>query len=261
MADFSIDSLSAAQLILQQFSKHPSGAHNPAVLGRMQTVMRKLGDPQDRLKVIHVAGTSGKTSTAYYLSSLLTGAGKRVGLSISPYTYELTERLQLNGRKLTSRQFCAELEKFLHLFTSIDVDLSYLELLTAFAFWELDRLAVDCAIVETNAGGRYDATNITSRADKVCVITDIGYDHTDILGSTLPHIAGNKAGIIHADNLAIMLQQEWSIVRVMDNQCRKVGARLVVGISTTISTAQLVASETSIPRAGSTRRAASSDGS
>lgn len=223
-----IATIQEAERVLRIVARRPPGAHDVSVLTRMRRVMGALGDPQDRLRIIHVAGTSGKTSTAYYLSALLTAAGVRVGLSVSPYTYTLLERLQVNGLMLSERQFCAELSTFLELLESIGEDLGYLELLTAFAYWELDRLGVDYAVIESNAGGLYDATNIADRADKVCVLTDIGYDHTDVLGKTLLSITQNKAGIIYPGNTAVMLKQELGIMRAIDEHCLQIGGRLRV---------------------------------
>ncbi len=169
-------------------------------LDRIVPLMKLLGDPQDKLKIIHLAGTSGKTSTAYYMSALLQATGKKVGLTVSPHIDTIAERVQIDGLPLPETEFCRELGIFLDIVEFAEAPPSYFELLYAFALWVFERQQVDYAVVETGMGGLYDATNVASRPDKVCVITDIGFDHTHILGKTLPEIAAQKVGIVHDHN-------------------------------------------------------------
>ena len=137
-------------------------------------LMALAGNPQDRLKTVHIAGTSGKTSTSYYIAALLGAAGKTVGLTVSPHVDSITERIQINGQPLPDAEFCQELETFLDIVKQAPQPPSYFELLYAFALWVFGRRHVDYAVIETGMGGLYDATNVATRADKVCVITDIG---------------------------------------------------------------------------------------
>ena len=183
---------------------------------RIVPLMELLGNPQDRLRIIHIAGTSGKTSTSYYMAALLSATGQKVGLATSPHIDSITERIQLNGRPVSEVLFCSELDAFLELVDGARPQPSYFELLYAFTLWVLDRQQVFYAVVETGVGGLHDATNIATRADKVCVITDIGFDHTALLGKTLPAITSQKVGIVHEGNNLFMYRQAGEIMAVVE---------------------------------------------
>ena len=185
-------------------------------LARIRPLMKLLGNPQDQLKIIHIAGTSGKTSTAYYMAALLQAAGQQVGLTVSPHVDSVTERVQLNGQPLSEAEFCAQLGDFLDIVERAEQQPSYFELLYAFAIWVFARQGVDYAVVETGMGGLYDATNVTTRPDKVCIITDIGLDHQHILGKTLPEIAAQKVGIVHDRNQVFMYRQPAAVQTVIE---------------------------------------------
>lgn len=177
-------------------------------LDHIREFMDFLGNPQEKLQVIHVAGTSGKTSTAYYTAALLHAAGKKVGLTVSPHVDEINERVQINLKPLPEQRFCQGLEEFLQLVTESGISLSYFEVLYTFAIWEFVREQVDYAVVEVGVGGLLDSTNVITRPDKICVITDIGLDHTHILGGTLGEIVHHKAGIIHLHNPVFCYKQD-----------------------------------------------------
>lgn len=174
---------------------------------RIRPLMNVLGNPQDKLKIIHIAGTSGKTSTAYYIASLLRQAGQKVGLTVSPHIDSITERVQIDLKPLSEAEFCGALSEFLELIKNVDPEPTYFELLIAFAYWYFAKTKVDYAVVETGLGGLHDATNIAGKPNKICVITDIGFDHIHVLGKTLPEIASQKAGIIHPGNQVFMYKQ------------------------------------------------------
>lgn len=166
-------------------------------LGRMKELMSRLGNPQNDIPAVHVAGTSGKTSTSYYIRALLQAHGVRTGLTASPHISSITERVQINGKPLTDAVFLAYLERFLDLIEPWgDIRPTYFELLTAFAFWVFKQENVEWMVVEVGLGGLLDATNVISNRNKLCVITPIGLDHTQVLGSTIGEIAWQKAGII-----------------------------------------------------------------
>ncbi|HSX36816.1 MAG TPA: Mur ligase family protein [Patescibacteria group bacterium] len=194
------------------------------------TVMRKLmdylGNPQEKLRVVHVAGTSGKTSTAYYVSALLEQSGAKVGLTVSPHVDEVNERLQVNHRPLSESEFCRELSSFLQLIESSGLKPSYFEVMVAFAYWYFAKAKVDYAVVEVGLGGLLDGTNVVSRPDKVCIITDIGLDHTEVLGSTVEEIAAQKAGIVQPGNQVFMYEQNPAIVAIVEVACRAQGSTL-----------------------------------
>lgn len=171
-----------------------------------------LDNPQEQYRVIHVAGTSGKTSTAYYAAALLQAAGKQVGLNISPHAETINERVQVNGRPLPEAEFCTEFSQFAALVAQSGLQPNYFQMITAFALWEFARQRVEYAVVEVGIGGLLDSTNVVARADKVCVITDIGLAHTGVLGETLPEIAAHKAGIIQLHNAVFARHQAEEIM-------------------------------------------------
>ena len=182
-------------------------------LTAMRQLLNCIGNPQEQFKTVHVAGTSGKTSTAYYAASLLTHAGKRVGLTISPHTVEMNDRVQIDGVPLPEDQFCAELSIFLELIKDLDTRPTYFELMVAFAWWEFARKQVEYAVVEVGIGGLYDSTNTIARSDKVAIITDIGMDHIAILGPTLQAIAQQKDGIIQRGSSVFLYAQAEEIMQ------------------------------------------------
>ncbi len=195
-------------------------------LVRMRPLMEQLGNPENKLKIIHIAGTSGKTSTSYYISALLKQAGCKVGLTVSPHIECINERVQIDLEPLNEKQFCEALEQFLELIKNVDPEPTYFELLIAFVYWYFVKAGVDYAVIETGLGGLHDATNVASRADKICVITDIGYDHMHVLGNTLPLIATQKAGIFYPGNTAFMFNQSPEINEVFVAQAKQRGTTL-----------------------------------
>jgi dihydrofolate synthase / folylpolyglutamate synthase len=215
-----------AQEALRQFYNQPGS--NTYTLDRIRTLMAYLGNPQDTLRIVHVAGTSGKTSTAYYTSALLEASGATVGLTVSPHVDEMNERVQINHAPLPESVFCRALDEFIGIIHGSGITPSYFELLVAFAFWQFARFGVDYAVVEVGLGGLLDGTNVISREDKVCIITDIGLDHTNVLGKTIREIATQKAGIIHQDNQVFMHMQPTEVMEVVHEVCRREDAELHV---------------------------------
>jgi dihydrofolate synthase/folylpolyglutamate synthase len=200
------------------------GAHYRLV--GMRRLMAALGNPQEAYRVIHVAGTSGKTSTSYFAAALLQAAGQKVGLTVSPHIDEVNERVQINLTPLAETIYCQEFTEFLAIVRQADLRPTYFELLIAFAYWEFARQSVDYAVVEVGLGGLLDGTNVIDRADKVCVITDIGLDHTQILGSDLASIAAQKAGIIQRHNPVFSYPQAAPAMAVIRQTCRQRTAAL-----------------------------------
>ncbi|WP_298999813.1 folylpolyglutamate synthase/dihydrofolate synthase family protein [uncultured Tenacibaculum sp.] len=151
-----------------------------------------LGNPQKKFKTIHVGGTNGKGSTSHMLASILQEAGYKVGLYTSPHLKNFTERIRINGEEISREaviDFIVNNKAFLE-----KQGLSFFEMTVGLAFEEFANQKVDIAVVEVGLGGRLDSTNIIS--PEVSVITNIGLDHTQFLGETLPEIAFEKAGII-----------------------------------------------------------------
>lgn len=151
-----------------------------------------LGNPQNHFKSIHVAGTNGKGSTSHSLASVFQAAGYKTGLYTSPHLKSFTERIRINGEEINKDdvvEFVAIHKKFLD-----QLQPSFFEMTVGLAFWYFAKEEVDIAIIEVGMGGRLDSTNVIS--PELCVITNIGFDHTQFLGDTLSLIAGEKAGII-----------------------------------------------------------------
>jgi dihydrofolate synthase/folylpolyglutamate synthase len=211
VTDMQIHNFNEARQQLRQFYNQS----REYKLDTMRAFMDFLGNPQDSLKIVHVAGTSGKTSTAYYVAALLGAAGYKVGLTVSPHVDEVNERVQIGLVPLPEAIFCAELSEFLELAQKSELQLSYFEVMVAFAYWYFAKAKVDYAVVEVGLGGRIDGTNVIARDDKICVITDIGLDHTKILGNTLPEIAAEKAGIILEGNTVFTHQQPPEVISVL----------------------------------------------
>ena len=197
-----------------------------SALNRMEPLLRAVGNPHERLRVMHVAGTSGKTSTCYYIASLLHASHKKVGLTVSPYIDSILERVQIDGRPITERDFCERLSSFLDLISAVSPQPGYFEVLVAFALWHFDSAQVDYVVLETGIGGLFDSTNVIMRADKVCVITDIGMDHMKVLGDSIPAIAAQKAGIIQQHNDVFMYEQGPDVMGAMHTRIDALRARL-----------------------------------
>jgi dihydrofolate synthase/folylpolyglutamate synthase len=194
-----IRSLAEADLVLEQFWPR-NMARYAYTTEHVERFMEYLGNPQDKPRSVHIAGTSGKTSTAYYTAALLQQAGKKVGLLTSPHIESLNERVQVNLTPLPEVEFCSELTIFMGLMEKSGITLTYAEILYGFGYWEFVRQRVDYIVIEVGMGGLLDATNVINRADKVAVITDIGMDHVHVLGETIGEIAAQKAGIIRLHN-------------------------------------------------------------
>lgn len=164
-------------------------------LDRMFKIMDLLGNPQDKLNCIHVAGTNGKGSVCAILSSILTCAGQKVGLYTSPHIFKYTERIQICGKPITDDDFVKYVFEISDLADKNNIDLTEFEVLTAVMFKYFYDNDVDVVVLETGLGGRFDATNIIKR--NLCsIITHVDFDHTERLGNTIDKIASEKAGII-----------------------------------------------------------------
>lgn len=151
-----------------------------------------LGNPQEKFSSIHVAGTNGKGSVCHMLAAAFQEAGYRTGLYTSPHLVDFRERIRINGVPVSQEWVINFVAK--HQLTIEDIEPSFFEITVAMAFAAFAEQEVDVAIIETGMGGRLDSTNIINPI--LSVITNIGYDHMDFLGNTLPEIAGEKAGIM-----------------------------------------------------------------
>ena len=197
-------------------------------LARMESLVAALGNPQNQVPAVHIAGTSGKTSTVYFAAEFLKNEGFKVGLSVSPHIEDVRERAQINGEKLPYPEYNRYLAEFYGLVRESGILPSYFEFYMAFFYWLAARLELDYIIVEVGMGGLHDGSNVISNPGKICVITDIGLDHIEILGSSLVEIAEQKAGIIKPGNTVFMYRQAPEVVEVVEAKCAAMGAWLTV---------------------------------
>ena len=163
-----------------------------ANLAGTETLMEWLGHPERQLRCIHVAGTNGKGSVSHMLASILMKAGYKVGLYTSPHLVDFRERIRVNGSMIEQDEVVRFVEKWWQ--PMRDRGLSFFEMTVGLAFDYFVRRQVDIAVIEVGMGGRLDSTNVIT--PDLSVITNIGLDHTQFLGTTLPAIAGEKAGVI-----------------------------------------------------------------
>ena len=164
-------------------------------LDRILSALDKLGNPQDKLKCIHVAGTNGKGSVCAMLDSILQEAGYKTGLYTSPHIFEYTERIKINGQNISKQDFSKYFEEVYQVCVQNNINLTEFEILTVIMFLYFYRNNVEIVVLETGMGGRFDATNVIK--ENLCsIITRIDLDHTDRLGATKDEIAYEKAGII-----------------------------------------------------------------
>lgn len=164
-------------------------------LERIQSILKLIGNPQEKIKIIHVAGTNGKGSVSSILANILKCAGYKTGLYTSPHLVEYTERIKINNIDISKEDFAAYIEKICTIAEKKNIHLTEFEILTAIAFKYFADNKVKIAVIETGLGGRFDATNVCKKPI-LSIITSISLDHTDRLGNTIEKIAFEKAGII-----------------------------------------------------------------
>lgn len=187
-------------------------------------VSRKLlaavGDPQNDLAFIHIAGTNGKGSTAAFLREILKEAGIRAGMFTSPHLIDFTERIQVDGRQIPEEDAARLGEMLLNL--DLEVHPTMFDYCLAMALLYFREQGCRLVILETGLGGRLDSTNVIS-APLVSVITKIGYDHTEVLGDTLDKIAAEKAGILKPNTFMVSESQQQPAEKVLKDCCSKLG--------------------------------------
>jgi dihydrofolate synthase / folylpolyglutamate synthase len=184
---------------LPMFSRVGAAAYK-ADLHNTIALCDSIGNPQNKFKSIHIAGTNGKGSTAHMLAAVLQSAGYKTGLYTSPHIKDFRERIRVNGQMITETAVVEFVERTKE--KSDEISPSFFELTVAMAFDYFAAQDVDFAIIETGLGGLLDSTNIITPI--LSIITNIGYDHQNILGNTLPEIATQKAGIIK-ENVPVVI--------------------------------------------------------
>lgn len=171
-------------------------------LRRIRNLLDSIGNPQDDLRYVHVAGTNGKGSVSKAVSSVLTKSGFKTGLFISPYVTDFCERIQIDGKSISHSDLADEVEYLKNFIEKLDDNPTEFEIITALAFDYFKKQNCDIVVLEVGLGGRFDATNIIKKP-LVSVITSISYDHMNVLGDTLPKIAYEKCGIIKYGGITV----------------------------------------------------------
>lgn len=187
-------------------------------LERILKLLEKMGNPQNRLKIIHIAGTNGKGTVAKTINDTLLNSGCKVGLFTSPWVNDYREQIQINNRMISESSFAEYIERYK------ENDCSEFEFLTALMYKYFADENVDYAVIECGMGGKGDATN--AEKNNLAVITSISLDHTDFLGNTIEDIAREKAGIIK-ENAACILYPNKAVEGIFEQVCREKNAKLV----------------------------------
>lgn len=198
---------------LPMFQQQGPGAYKPG-LDTVRTLAAAFGDPQRRLRCIHVGGTNGKGSTAHSLAAILEASGLTVGLFTSPHLVDFRERIRVDGNMISEAEVADFTERFLANEKLLTLHPSFFELTTVMALEFFARRGVDVAVIEVGLGGRLDSTNIIS--PDLCVITNISLDHTALLGDTPEAIAREKAGIFKPGVPVVVSEAEGGVREVFE---------------------------------------------
>lgn len=222
-----------------EYLKH----HDP--LEKTRALLNLLGNPQNKFASVLIGGTAGKGSTAYLISHILTNAGYKTGLTISPHLQKINERIQINNKQISNAKFvelASSIVRTIELMKKTKVGgPSYFEILIAMAFKYFCDQEIDIAVVEVGMGGEYDSTN--TLYPLVAVLTNVNLDHTNILGKTVQKIARTKVGIIKGlrirdkgliNNSSLIIHylpvvtgiKQPSVIKIIEERCEKVGANL-----------------------------------
>lgn len=200
-------------------------------LENIRNLCEKLGNPQDKLRFVHIAGTNGKGSTLAYISTILKEAGYRVGRYVSPTIFEYRERIQVNERMISKEALCRNLETIQK---AVDGLLkegkphpTSFEIETAMAFLYFLEKKCDIVVLETGLGGTLDATNLITTT-LVSVIASVSMDHMAFLGDSLTEIAENKAGIIKPGVPVVTMEQKEEVMEVLERKVKEQGSLLVI---------------------------------
>lgn len=187
-------------------------------LGRTQALLEKMGNPEKKLKFVHIAGTNGKGSTAAMTASILSKAGYRTGLYTSPYIYRFHERIQVDGVEISDEDLTEITEYVKPLADSMAQSPTEFELVCCIAFEYFYRKKCEIVVLEVGMGGAWDATNVIE-VPEVAVITNIGLDHTEYLGDTVEKIAETKSGIFKPHGHAVVYRSTPSVEAVYERVC------------------------------------------
>lgn len=193
-------------------------------LDNIKYLLKHYGNPHEKIKTIHIAGTNGKGSTAYMLNSILSHAGYKTGLYTSPHLLKINERIKVNNRNISESKLHDYIDDFFNLINKQGIYPTFFDALTLFAFRYFYDNGVDIAVIETGLGGRLDTTNIINPL--LSIITDISYDHMYILGNTIRDIAFEKSGIIKPGIPVITSNTKKEILNIITDKARESKSRL-----------------------------------
>ena len=194
-------------------------------LSRTYELLEVLGNPQDALKFVHVAGSNGKGSTCAMLSSILSKSGLKTGFYLSPHLSGFCERFQIDGMQISEEDFIDTTRKVAAAADSLGDHPSQFEISTAIAFLYFKTQSCDIVVLEVGMGGSLDSTNVI-KAPELAIICNIGLDHTDFLGSTLAEIAENKAGIIKPGCEVVCYEMASEALSIIENRCKELNTPL-----------------------------------
>ena len=200
-------------------------------LERISMLLDLLGNPQDKLKIIHVAGTNGKGSTSTTISNMLIAGGKKTGLFTSPYVIDFCERIQIDGKNVSKNLFAdcvTEVRENFEEMNKKDIIITEFEAITVSAFLCFVKAECEYVVLEVGLGGRFDATNVVKNPEAV-VITSISLDHIAILGDTIEKIAFEKCGIIK-NNVPVItsFNQHKDALKVITETCKSKNCNLII---------------------------------
>lgn len=206
---------------LPMFSRQGKAAIKPGLDNTIR-LCESLGNPQHKFKSIHIAGTNGKGSSSHMLAAIFQQAGYKTGLYTSPHLRDFRERIRINGEMISETEVTDFVSSQSELIKTLEP--SFFEVTVAMAFHFFATNKVDIAIIEVGLGGRLDSTNIIK--PELSLITNISYDHMNILGETLAQIAGEKAGIIKPNTPVIISQRQSEIESVFKNKAAEMNSKI-----------------------------------
>ena len=196
-------------------------------LERLKQALELLGNPQHKVRFVHVAGTNGKGSCAAMLASVLKEAGYRTGLYISPHLRRYNERMQVDGVDISDDDLIRAAQRVKEVCEQLGGTPIVFEVLTLMALWYFAECRCDFVVLEVGIGGKLDATNCIP-APAAALIAQLGFDHTETLGSTIEEIAAQKGGIAKPGSQLVMAEQEPAALRVVEQLCREQGCGFTV---------------------------------
>lgn len=217
-----------------QYLQFDNWEQSPPGLARSYALLGLLGDPQKKLKFVHIAGTNGKGSTAAMLASVLQSAGYRTGLYTSPHLIRFHERMRVNGEEIDDASLITLTNTVRAAAAGMSETPTGFEIMTAIAMLYFAAQQCDIVVLEVGLGGRMDSTNVIP-APEVCVVTNIGLEHTAILGDTLEKIAGEKCGIIKHGAHAVLFGQTAGVEAVAREKCAQEGVSLTITDQTALT--------------------------